>query len=215
MAIIITKQNCAESGLMLDKIYRFRCQYFVEKMKWQDLCVVDGREIDRFDTPEAVHIVGLEGEHVQFYGRLLPTTGPHLLSDLFPEIMQGAEAPKGSDIWEYTRATLVPRRAVGTNAFNPEAGLITAATIETCLHLGIKALLIETHPFLMKRLSDSGFEVSPLAPPTEYRGHPLVPLYAGVTSATLATTRAIYGLTGPILELDERARVDEPRRLAS
>jgi acyl-homoserine lactone synthase len=118
MAILITKQNLSRQSDTLEKVYRFRHRFFVHHKKWETLAKVDERKIDEFDTPEAVHIVGLDDSgDISTYTRLLPTTAPHLLSDVYPELLQGNPEPTGPDIWEWTRAAINPfKRANGKGA---------------------------------------------------------------------------------------------------
>ena len=73
----------------MDKIWRFRHAQFVERLGWQALYKEDGREIDPFDHARALHLVLYKQARVIGYSRLLPTTEPHLLSNVYPQIMQG------------------------------------------------------------------------------------------------------------------------------
>src|SRR5947209_11257592 len=104
MAVLITKENANLHRDLIEEVYRFRHRFFVEHMRWENLRRPDGREIDSFDGPDAVHIVHKDDTGVFIYTRLLPTTGPHLLQDVYPEILQGNVAPQGPDVWEWTRA---------------------------------------------------------------------------------------------------------------
>ncbi len=41
--------------------------------------------------------------------RLLPTTGPYMLADVFPQLLRGEDPPKAEHIWEISRfAVLSP-----------------------------------------------------------------------------------------------------------
>ena len=204
MAILITKQNLSRHGETLEKVYRFRHRFFVHHKKWTALTKPDEREIDEFDTPEAVHIVGLdESGDVSTYTRLLPTTGPHLLSDVYPEILQGNSAPAAPDIWEWTRAAINPFKRDSGKGASLIKGEFYAAVIETCLYLGIRALLVEAHPGLVTSAIEVGFHTRPLALPTEYRDEPVVPFFCEITERTLPRTREVFGLSSPVLRVGE------------
>jgi acyl-homoserine lactone synthase len=204
MAIIITKQNLSRHNETLEKVYRFRHRFFVHHKKWTVLEKPDEREVDEFDTPEAVHIVGLdESGDISTYTRLLPTTAPHLLSDVYPEILQGNPEPTGPDIWEWTRAAINPFKLDSRKGASLIKGEFYAAVIETCLHLGIRALLVEAHPGLVTSAIEVGFHTRPLALPTEYRGEPVVPFFCEVTERTLLRTQEVFGLSCPVLRVDE------------
>ncbi|MEA2838892.1 MAG: acyl-homoserine lactone synthase [Methylobacteriaceae bacterium] len=202
MAILITKHNLSQHGDTLERVYRFRHRFFVHHKKWKTLERADQREVDEFDTPEAVHIVGMdESGDVSTYTRLLPTTGPHLLRDVYPEILQGNPEPTGPDIWEWTRAAINPFKRDSFQGASQIKGEFYAAVVETCLHLGIRGLLVEAHPGLITSAIDVGFHTRPLALPTEYGGEPVVPFFCEVTERTLPRTREVFGLSSPVLRV--------------
>jgi acyl-homoserine lactone synthase len=204
MAVLITKQNLSRHGETLEKVYRFRHRFFVHHKKWTTLEKPDEREVDEFDTPEAVHIVGLDDSgDISTYTRLLPTTGPHLLRDVYPEILQGNPEPTGPDIWEWTRAAINPFKRDSGKGASLIKGEFYAAVIETCLHLGIRALLVEAHPGLVTSAIEVGFHTRPLALPTEYRGEPVVPFFCEITERTLPRTQEVFGLSSPVLRVEE------------
>jgi acyl-homoserine lactone synthase len=215
MATLITKDNAHLHRALIDEVYRFRHRFFVEHMKWETLKRADGREIDQFDGPDAVHIVHKDADGIFIYTRLLPTTGPHLLRDVYPEILQGNEAPSGPDVWEWTRAAIAPERRDSRKAADPMTGRMFISGVEAALYLGIRGFLVETHPALLTRSLEIGFDARPLALPTTYGGQPILALWSGVTDSTLPTMRRVFDLPEPLLEIDGRPVMDlvEERRL--
>ena len=114
-----------------------------------------------------------------------------------------AAEPTGPDIWEWTRAAINPFKRDSGKGASRIKGEFYAAVVETCLHLGIRALLVEAHPGLITSAIDVGFHTRPLALPTEYGGEPVVPFFCEVTEATLPRTQEVFGLTTPVLQVDE------------
>jgi acyl-homoserine lactone synthase len=133
---------------------------------------------------------------------LLATTGPHLLSEVYPELLQGNPEPIGPDIWEWTRAAINPFKRDSDKGASRIKGEFYAAVVEACLHLGIRALLVEAHPGLITSAIDVGFHTRPLALPTEYGGEPVVPFFCEVTERTLPRTREVFGLSSPVLRVE-------------
>lgn len=91
---------------LLRAMFEARKQVFVDLLKW-DVPVLDGRyEIDQFDDEHAVYLIvaGPSGEHLGS-ARLLPTTRPHILESLFPNLCAG-EPPRSGDCFEITRFCL-------------------------------------------------------------------------------------------------------------
>ncbi|HQG29590.1 MAG TPA: acyl-homoserine-lactone synthase, partial [Candidatus Ozemobacteraceae bacterium] len=84
MVHIITSRNAHLYEQELESCYRLRHQVFVEERGWNAIRRPDGREIDQFDTPSATHLAVIRDGKLAAYSRILPTTEPHLLSDVYP-----------------------------------------------------------------------------------------------------------------------------------
>ena len=77
----------------------------------------DAADVAEPDAEELVAVTGLlsladEGEEDEVLGcwRLLPTTGPNMLKDTFPQLLHGHPAPHQTDVWELSRfAVTVPK----------------------------------------------------------------------------------------------------------
>lgn len=200
---------------LADRIYRFRHEFFVENLKWEACRRPDGRERDQFDGPDCFHVIGEDRAEIVSYARLLPTTRPHLLSDLYPEILSGAVAPVGPRIFEWTRHAVAPRmrESKGAHAFSRAAFGAVACAAEA---LNIQGLLVQTHPILAERVMDMGWDVEPLALPTPYDGAILLPIFARLTPRTVAIAReALATLGGAQLHLQEDFHLRSPSERAA
>jgi N-acyl-L-homoserine lactone synthetase len=94
------------SNEVLRAMFAARKSVFVDLLGW-DVPVIDGRyEVDQFDDEHAHYLV-LTDEDGQHLGsaRLLPTSRPHILDSLYPELCEDAP-PRGEDIYEITRFCL-------------------------------------------------------------------------------------------------------------
>jgi acyl-homoserine lactone synthase len=90
-------------------MFEDRKKLFVDLLRWS-VPVTDGRfERDGYDSEHAIYLIALDeqGCHAGSM-RLLPTTEPHILTDLFPELCEG-EMPRGASIFEVTRLCLPTR----------------------------------------------------------------------------------------------------------
>ncbi|WP_375465574.1 acyl-homoserine-lactone synthase [uncultured Methylobacterium sp.] len=186
-----------------DRIYRFRHGFFVDHLKWEACRKPDGRERDQFDGPGCVHVVGEEFEEIVAYARLLPTTRPHLVSHVYPEIMQGTPLPTGPRLYEWTRHAVAPRKREGRGAREFTKAHF-AAVARAAEAVGIEALLVQTHPMLSDRVMDMGWDVEPLALPTTYDGGLVLPIIARLTPHTLATAQMALAAHGSELAVDGR-----------
>ncbi|GGN57258.1 acyl-homoserine-lactone synthase [Novosphingobium indicum] len=106
MAHIIQGGWAAAQGALLAQMYQERKHVFIDLLRW-DLPALDGRyEIDQFDTPSTIYLIiaGTDGKHLGSL-RLLPTTQPHVLGDIFPGLCDRG-APSAPDVWEISRLCL-------------------------------------------------------------------------------------------------------------
>lgn len=106
---IVTGAARAMENHLFRSMFEERKRVFIDLLRW-DVPVLAGRyEIDQFDNDRAVYIViaDAEGEHLAS-ARLLPTTGDHILGNIFPELCEDTP-PRGLDILEITRFCLARR----------------------------------------------------------------------------------------------------------
>lgn len=91
---------------VLRAMFAARKRVFIDLLKW-DIPALDGQyEIDGFDNEHAHYLIltDRDGRHLAS-ARLLPTTRPHILDTLFPELCAGG-APVGPTTFEITRFCL-------------------------------------------------------------------------------------------------------------
>lgn len=122
------RRDTVPSSQVLRKMFELRHEVFYNKLGWE-VDVIDGQEIDVFDTNrDPVYVVsqGLKGD---IYGsfRLLPTDGPYMLGAVFPELLRGEALPQSPSIWEISRLATSPSLGLGKE--NPQATLC-ACTID-------------------------------------------------------------------------------------
>lgn len=95
--------DCVFSPQTLDRLYRFRYSVFAERLGW-DVQAQNGQERDNFDRLNPYYVVSRNRRGgVDGCWRILPTTGPYMLRDTFPELLDGMPAPRAPDVWELSR----------------------------------------------------------------------------------------------------------------
>jgi acyl homoserine lactone synthase/acyl-homoserine lactone synthase len=104
----ITRAPDAPGDAALRAMFAARKQVFIDQLKW-DLPALDGRyEIDHFDDENARYLILLDHNlRHRASVRLLPTTAPCLLGELFPWLCTDGP-PAGPTIWEISRFCLDP-----------------------------------------------------------------------------------------------------------
>jgi acyl homoserine lactone synthase len=72
-------------------------------MGWA-VSIQDGMEIDRYDALHPYYmLIRGTGMRVRGCWRLLPTEGPYMLRDTFPQLLHGQAAPRNAHVWELCR----------------------------------------------------------------------------------------------------------------
>jgi acyl homoserine lactone synthase len=103
---IVTPERYESCGPLLRQMHRLRYRVFKERMGWDVECQGD-EERDRFDRLGPVYILVLDDdEDVAGSWRILPTTGPNMLRDVFPQVLNGLPVPCAPTIWEISRFAL-------------------------------------------------------------------------------------------------------------
>jgi len=91
---------------LLQSMFRARKEVFVDLLRWNVPVLEGDYEVDQFDTPAARYLViADEDGHHHGSARVLATTGPHILAQLFTELCAGP-VPSGPDVAEITRFCL-------------------------------------------------------------------------------------------------------------
>ncbi|HET8899151.1 MAG TPA: acyl-homoserine-lactone synthase [Rhodanobacteraceae bacterium] len=122
--------------------YRYRV--FVERLGWDLPGAAGGIDQDQFDRADTVHAMVRDAEgRLCGCARLLPTTGPYLLSEVFPHLLDGASPPCDSAVWELSRYTT---EMVEEGSDNPELAsqrfrLLLRAAVEVALTRGARRFI--------------------------------------------------------------------------
>ncbi len=201
MVHVVTQENRDEYAGALAGMHRDRKRVFVDRLGW-DVPVVDGQyEIDQFDTDHAIYLLDLDaaGRH-QGSIRLLPTTEPHLLSDVFPHLCEHG-APRDAETWEITRL------CTGPDAHDPKGTgrRLTIAVTEFALLYGVRRYSCMTHLTFLSQVLAVGWDAQPLGlPQADDKGLSVGAIVINMTPETLSLVRSRTGSTTPVLRWNTR-----------
>ena len=162
---------------LLESVERYRYKVFVEMLGWE-LDTPPGLERDQFDHAGTLYLAARdEGQHVIGTARLLPTTSPYLLGDVFPQLMGGAEPPKDPLVWELSRFAAVDFTAPSGGALGQFSSPVAVGLLEKAIELAAEQgaqRLITVSPLGIERLlRREGFRAHRAAPPLVIDGHPI------------------------------------------
>ena len=185
MVIVIAQQaRSPAQDRALASMFRARKQVFVDLLKW-DVPVVDGRfEVDSYDNEHPTYLIvaNSRGEHLGS-ARLLETTGPHILADLYPELCAGP-VPRGPRTLEITRFCLgrnqrAPQRRVTRNR-------LVSALVSLALEQGFELYTGVAEVGWLQQILAFGWDSWPLGQPREIGGRLLGALAISITARTPA-----------------------------
>lgn len=162
MIHIIQNQSWTANRRLLDTMFIDRKRLFVDLFGW-DVPVVDGRfEIDQFDTDDTVYIICADaaGTHEASL-RLMPTTRPHMLKELFAHLCPGG-VPTGQTTWESTRLCLPQRH--GAERRRELRNLLISAMVDFAIARGIERLTGVLPDAFRKEVLAMGWAAEPLGP---------------------------------------------------
>jgi acyl homoserine lactone synthase len=200
----ITLENAHLAGAALPSAHRLRYRIFVERQKY---ATPHGRgmEWDQFDTPLAVHLIWRDEQgEARGVARLLPTTHPYMIKELWSHVVPKFALPCAPDVWEITRfgvdRRLGPRR-------RQVFGELVGALFDYGLSHGIARYLCLTPLTVIENaLLAAGCEVEILCPPTELGGIPSIVAQFPVTPENAERVRRHHGVAADLVRIPMEAQ---------
>ncbi|BAI74120.1 acyl-homoserine-lactone synthase (plasmid) [Azospirillum sp. B510] len=154
------------------QMYRLRAQLFLNRRKWS-VKVRDGEEIDCFDLQDPVYVCVTDPDQ-RLIGslRLLPTMGPHMLSDVFPEVMGDARPIRRADTWESSRFCVDTQaaRAFHPDGINEVTRALLGGLFGSARALGLQSIVSVYDIFVERILQRAGCRFTRLGPVHAYDG---------------------------------------------
>ena len=204
MIDVVTPDLYAAYAGELRQMFQQRFRVFKQRLGWS-VPVDNGEERDSFDDLYPIYLLAKDEDDTLLGSwRFLPTTGPYMLRDVFPQLLQGGNAPYHPLVWEGSRFAVEARgMRVGASS-----ELLCAVT-ETCLAMGIRELITVYDARMARLLPRLG-----CPPKRQTRAVSLGKdvAYAGwfdMNHATLANLRSVAGIKGSIIRnaffLDQQA----------
>ena len=156
------------------EITRYRHEVFIGRMGWT-MGGDTANETDEFDRPDTVYVTARDREGaITGCTRLLPTTAPYLLKDVFPELLAGRAAPCSREVWELSRFSAVDLKRRGGPRDGHFSSVLAVrlleASIECAAREGARRLITVSPLGVERLLATAGFAASRAAPPITIDG---------------------------------------------
>lgn len=198
MIVVIEKQDAHKYSRLMDEMFRLRAGVFRDRLGW-DVHVVDGKERDRYDDLGPIYLIYCdeEGRSVKGSLRLLPTTGPTLLADVFSDTMPDAAHLSAPTIWECTRFCIDDKSIEG----RPSAGALFASMVmiealgSLAIEAGIESIIGNLDSSMLRLYRRIGCEVEILGSTLKYGR----PVYLGLSPIS---ERLLHKVRGRLRRLE-------------
>lgn len=158
MILVIDGLNKHKFQKQLDEMFRLRARVFGDRLGWQ-VNVVDGLERDHFDDLDPAYVIGLDDTgRVVACVRALQTTGPHMLADVFSDILDGEPPIRSANIWESTRFCVDTKRldrGNGRNSVSYATCELMIGALEYAQNSGITDIITVIDPVMDRVLKRS------------------------------------------------------------
>lgn len=185
----------------LAEMHRLRHRVFKERLEW-DVQTSGDMEIDEFDALRPAYLIQRASDNrVQGCVRLLPSTGPTMLRDTFPALLDEAPAPASPIIWESSRFALDlrPDTPKTTHGLATATYELFAGMIEFGLSRQLTDIVTVTDARMERILRRAGWPLLRIGKPHAIGNTLAVAGYLETSIESLARVRSGGGLTGPVL----------------
>jgi acyl homoserine lactone synthase len=199
----------------LVEIYHLRKRVFHDLLNW-DVNITDAWETDRYDRENPLYVASYDPLTGRLRGslRLLPTTGPNMLNDDFPQLL-GREGPI-DDVhsWESSRFCIDPNISQdrASNQVTIAAAELMCGVGELASRSGVTRIVTVTDVFLERMFRRMGCPAARLGEPQRIGDVQAVAVSWVIDSAIIARMKALAGISGEVLE--RPLTLEEARRAA-
>ena len=187
MIITVEPKDRQKHRSYMSDMFRLRARVFRDELGW-DVEVHDGNEFDKYDTEEKVYLLSLNEQGVLDGAlRLMPTSGPTLLTEVFSELVPSDMGLRSPHIWEATRFCVCRTHSPLVKGIASAAWHLMIGAAELAVDSGIEAF-VTVYDTRVKRLYRTlGIQVDELSSRQGETGT----IYFGVVEASEDTAARI------------------------
>ena len=209
MILVVDATNKDKFGHVLDDMFKLRARVFGERLGWQ-VKIEDGRERDVFDDLNPSYAIGLDDEgNAVSCVRALQTTGPHMLADVFADILDGEPPLRSASLWESTRFCVDTKR-LGRGRDRHSVSYATSelmiASLEAAKRAGVDDIVTVIDPIMdrvLKRSDNAPYDY--VGKTTEMGKTAALAALLDCTDERIDRIRAFAGIEGDVFITDEEA----------
>ncbi|MCI5078441.1 acyl-homoserine-lactone synthase [Oricola sp.] len=200
MFFIVQASDYGQHRKLLDRMFRLRKQVFHDELQW-DVPVIGDIERDAYDDLSPAYLLWTDEAKRTLYGslRLMPTTGPTLLNDVFRKTY-----PRNLDlchptIWEGTRMCIDAEEiALSMPEIEPQQAMcmLLLALGECALDHGIQTLISNYEPHMKRIYNRAGAPLTEVGKADGFGKRPVCCGLFEVNTKTINGMREKTGMSG-------------------
>jgi acyl homoserine lactone synthase len=202
MFITIQAHEYSKYNVIMQKMFELRKKVFSDQLGW-NVPVIGDIERDYYDELKPVYLFWCSEDAKTLYGmmRLMPTTGPTLLYDVFRKTFPAQISLSGPGVWEGTRMC-IDENAIKSDYPNMDASygfsLLLLALCECGLENGVHTMVSNYEPHLKRIYRRTGVEVQELGRADGYGRLPVCCGVFEVSERVLAGMRVRLDVRRPL-----------------
>jgi acyl homoserine lactone synthase len=201
MLYLITAKHYDAFAAWLTDMHRLRYRVFKERLAWHVETTGD-QEMDRFDDIGPAYLLYVDDTHrIRGCVRLVPTTGPYMLRDVFANLVTPESLPNDSKIWESSRFA-VDLVDLGTDdrlGLGSPAQLLFVGMIEFGLAAGLDKIATVTDTRVERLLRRANWPLFRLGAAQKIGATEAVAGLLDISAEALERVRERAGIRHPIL----------------
>jgi acyl homoserine lactone synthase len=170
MLHIIHGQRVAGHEDLIDQMHKLRARSFKDRRGWR-VNVEDGRERDGFDQLDPLYVIVSDGAGTVVGSlRLLPSTGPYMMADVFPEVIGDQGLIRHPLVWESSRFCVDTEvaKVYSEDGVNQVTRELLIGAIQTALAAGVINIVSVYDIFVERVLRRTGCVFTRCGPVVAY-----------------------------------------------
>lgn len=197
MIVIVNAENRRLFNGELRQMHRHRKIVFVDHLHWTTPTIGE-LEIDSYDHVDTTYLIARceQTWDVLASARLLPTTRPHLMSEVFAHACSEGP-PRGPRIWEASRFCTSPS-VTSRPARLALLWELLCGIMETCLLYGVEQITFTANAALLPLVLRCGWEATVLGPTLNDGDDEVTAVAVRISPSGLQSIRQRFGIDGPV-----------------
>ena len=202
MIRLVPGSHRADFPQEIAQMHEIRKRTFHDRLHWQ-VKTLRNWEIDEFDALNPLYLLSIGDDgNVRGSLRLLPTTGPNMLADVFPELLPDGMRIESATIWESSRFSVDQEAAAerSENLLNRTTGELLTGIVEVGLLAGLTEVVSVYDAMFARILKRANCAAELIGKPARLGDIMGYAALFEISERMLGNLRKAAGITEPVLE---------------